>query len=296
MPGDVISANKLSRFSILCYVLTTPNFCRRELLRERGHSAPQCTMVPSLCVLAFAFLPWPRPATTRVSSVAYLGAGGDSGRGRGRGRADAAVSPLALARASRPRRHPASRACVEDLGQLTVPQLKQRLRAAGLKVSGRKAELVQRLLGTDTASSTEAELGTDGAASIAESPDAASSTEALLGTESAEAPLGSPAAAASAEVPLVSPDAAASAEAHGTPGSSTDAVSSVEVQGATGLHPGASLPTSTFSLVHADASLLVVDKGAGTQVVTRRLSCQYLRRVSYYILTTLPLALLLLPV
>ena len=220
-------------------------------------------MVPSLCVLAFAFLPWPRPATTRVSSVACLGAGGDSGRGRGRGRGDdAAVSPLALARASRPRRHPASRACVEDLGQLTVPQLKQRLRAAGLKVSGRKAELVHR----------------------------------LLGTESAEAPLGSPAAAASAEVPLVSPDAAASAEAHGTPGSSTDAVSSVEVQGATGLHPGASLPSATFSLVHADASLLVVDKGAGTQVVTRRLSCQYLRRVSYYILTTLPLALLLLPV
>ena len=219
-------------------------------------------MVPSLCVLAFAFLPWPRPATTRVSSVACLGAGGDSGRGRGRGRADAAVSPLALARASRPRRHPASRACVEDLGQLTVPQLKQRLRAAGLKVSGRKAELVQR----------------------------------LLGTESAEAPLGSPAAAASAEVPLVSPAVAVNAEAHGTPGSSTDAVSSVEVQGATGLHPGASLPTATFSLVHADASLLVVDKGAGTQVAIRRLSCQYLRRVSYYILTTLPLALLLLPV
>ena len=187
-------------------------------------------MVPSLCVLAFAFLPWPRPATTRVSSVACLGAGGDSGRGRGRGRGDdAAVSLLALARASRPRRHPASRACVEDLGRLTVPQLKQRLRAAGLKVSGRKAELVQR----------------------------------LLGTESAEAPLGSPAAAASAEVPLVSPDVAASAEAHGRPGSPT-AASSAEVHSATGLHPGASLPSATFSLVHADASLLVVDKGAGT--------------------------------
>ena len=221
-------------------------------------------MVPSLCVLAFAFLPWPRPATTRVSSVAYLGAGGDSGRGRGRGRGDvAAVSPLSLTCASRPRRHPASRACVEDLGQLKVPQLKQRLRAAGLKASGRKAELVHRLLGT------EAELSTD-AASMAEAPDAASSSKA---------PLGTPAAAASAEAPLVSPDAAASAEAHGRPGSPT-AASSAEVQGATGLHPGASLPTSTFSLVHADASLLVVDKGAGTQVVTRRLSCQYLRRVS----------------
>jgi len=44
-----------------------------------------------------------------------------------------------------------------DLGQLTVPQLKQRCREAGLKLSGRKAQLVQRLLSTeaDTASSVE---------------------------------------------------------------------------------------------------------------------------------------------
>ena len=48
--------------------------------------------------------------------------------------------------------HPSSlfsRVCVcmssEDLSALTVVQLKQRLRAAGLPVSGRKAELVDRL-------------------------------------------------------------------------------------------------------------------------------------------------------
>ena len=99
-----------------------------------------------------------------------------------------------------------------DLGQLTVPQLKQRCREAGLKLSGRKAQLVQRLLGTeaDTASSVEE----------------------------------------------------ASTESHSAPGSST-AAASAEVHGATGLHPGASLPSATFSLVHADTSLLVVDKGAG---------------------------------
>jgi hypothetical protein len=144
-------------------------------------------MPPSLCVLAFALLPWPRPATTRVSSVVLLGAGGDSGRGRGD---DAAVSPLALTHSSHPRRHPASRACLEDLGQLTVPQLKQRLRVAGLKLSGRKAELVQRLLGTEAASSAE------------------------------EAPLGSPAAAASAETHGTpgSSTAASSAEVHGATG------------------------------------------------------------------------------
>ena len=108
-------------------------------------------MLLSLCVLASALLPGPRLATTRVGSVVLLGAGGDPGRGRG-----ATVSPLTT-RASHPRRHSASRACLEDLGQLTVPQLKQRCRDAGLKLSGRKAELVQRLLGTeaDTASSVE---------------------------------------------------------------------------------------------------------------------------------------------
>ena len=99
-----------------------------------------------------------------------------------------------------------------DLGQLTVPQLKQRCREAGLKLSGRKAQLVQRLLSTeaDTASSVEE----------------------------------------------------ASTESHSAPGSST-AAASAEVHGAMGLHPGASLPSATFSLVHADASLLVVDKDAG---------------------------------
>ena len=162
-------------------------------------------MLLSLCALASALLPGPRLATTRVGSVVLLGAGGDPGQGRG-----ATVSPLTT-RASHSRRS-ASRACLEDLGQLTVPQLKQRCRDAGLKLSGRKAQLVQRLLGTeaDTASSVEE----------------------------------------------------ASTESHSAPGSST-AAASAEVHGATGLHPGASLPSATFSLVHADTSLLVVDKGAG---------------------------------
>ena len=108
-------------------------------------------MLLSLCALASALLPGPRLATTRVGSVVLLGAGGDPGRGRG-----ATVSPLTT-RASHPRRHSASRACLEDLGRLTVPQLKQRCREAGLKLSGRKAQLVQRLLSTeaDTASSVE---------------------------------------------------------------------------------------------------------------------------------------------
>ena len=162
-------------------------------------------MLLSLCALASALLPGPRLATTRVGSVVLLGAGGDPGQGRG-----ATVSPLTT-RASHSRRS-ASRACLEDLGQLTVPQLKQRCREAGLKLSGRKAQLVQRLLGTeaDTASSVEE----------------------------------------------------ASTESHSAPGSST-AAASAEVHGAMGLHPGASLPSATFSLVHADTSLLVVDKGAG---------------------------------
>ena len=108
-------------------------------------------MLLSLCALASALLPGPRLATTRVGSVVLLGAGGDPGQGRG-----ATVSPLTT-RASHPRRHSASRACLEDLGRLTVPQLKQRCREAGLKLSGRKAQLVQRLLSTeaDTASSVE---------------------------------------------------------------------------------------------------------------------------------------------
>ena len=170
-------------------------------------------MLLSLCVIASALLSGPRLATTRVGSAVLLGAGGDPGGATvsGGDTGGATVSPLTT-RASHPRRRSASRACREDLGQLTVPQLKQRCREAGLKLSGRKAELVQRLLGTeaDTASSVEE----------------------------------------------------ASTESHSAPGSST-AAASAEVHGATGLHPGASLPSATFSLVHADASLLVVDKGAG---------------------------------
>ena len=154
-----------------------------------------------LGVLVFGLLPGPRPATLvlapRAGNLVCLGAGGDSGRRRGRGD-DVAVSPIApLTCASRPRRHSAARACSEDLGRLTVPQLKERLRDSGLKVSGRKAELVRRLHGSSTRA----------AASIA--------------------------------------------EAHG----------------ATVLHLGASLPSATFSVVHSDESLLVVDKGAGLLTV-----------------------------
>ena len=160
-------------------------------------------MLLSLCALAYALLPGPRLATTRVGSAVLFGAGGDTG--------GATVSPLTT-RASHPRRRSASRACLEDLGQLTVPQLKQRCREAGLKLSGRKAQLVQRLLDTeaDTASSVEE----------------------------------------------------ASTESYSAAGSST-AAASAKLHGATELHSGASLPSATFSLVHADASLLVVDKGAG---------------------------------
>ena len=45
-------------------------------------------------------------------------------------------------------RHAASRAERElELLRKTVPQLKDELRAQGLKVGGRKAELIERLLG-----------------------------------------------------------------------------------------------------------------------------------------------------
>ena len=54
------------------------------------------------------------------------------------------------------RRHPPVRACSKDLEELTVTQLKERLRAAGLKLSGRKAELVQRLRGSSVATSASA--------------------------------------------------------------------------------------------------------------------------------------------
>mmetsp|Transcript_9238 Transcript_9238/g.28775 ORF Transcript_9238/g.28775 Transcript_9238/m.28775 type:complete len:104 (+) Transcript_9238:696-1007(+) len=46
----------------------------------------------------------------------------------------------------------------DELGALTVPQLKERLRASGLKLGGRKAELVDRLL--DSAGAAAAEVAT----------------------------------------------------------------------------------------------------------------------------------------
>ena len=65
------------------------------------------------------------------------------------------TSATAIVRASRPHRHTAVRACSDYLGQLTVPLLKERCRAAGLKVSGRKAELVERLLSSDEKARSE---------------------------------------------------------------------------------------------------------------------------------------------
>ena len=61
----------------------------------------------------------------------------------------AAHRPLAVAaRAFAVASHMSSQ---EDLSKRTVVQLKQQLRAAGLPVSGRKAELVDRLLGAGAA-------------------------------------------------------------------------------------------------------------------------------------------------
>ena len=62
------------------------------------------------------------------------------------------LSPLVL---------PARRACCvmlsdDDLSSFTVPQLKDKLRAAQLPVSGRKAELIARLRGAPTAASAAA--------------------------------------------------------------------------------------------------------------------------------------------
>ena len=56
---------------------------------------------------------------------------------------------------------PARRACCvmlsdDDLSAFTVPQLKEKLRAAQLPVSGRKAELIARLRGAPTAASAAA--------------------------------------------------------------------------------------------------------------------------------------------
>ena len=57
--------------------------------------------------------------------------------------------------------HPARRTCCvmlsdDDLSSFTVPQLKEKLRAAQLPVSGRKAELIARLRGAPTAASAAA--------------------------------------------------------------------------------------------------------------------------------------------
>ena len=56
-------------------------------------------------------------------------------------RLPAAAQSMAAGTRHQPLRASAS----EDVGKLTIPQLKERLRAAGLKVGGRKAELVSRL-------------------------------------------------------------------------------------------------------------------------------------------------------
>ena len=48
-----------------------------------------------------------------------------------------------------------------DLEQLTVPVLKDRLRAQGLKVGGKKAELIERLLGPGEIMEDELDLDCD---------------------------------------------------------------------------------------------------------------------------------------
>ena len=59
-------------------------------------------------------------------------------------------------------RHAASRAERElDLLRKTVPQLKDELRAQGLKVGGRKAELIERLLGPGEIMEDELDLDCD---------------------------------------------------------------------------------------------------------------------------------------
>ena len=59
-------------------------------------------------------------------------------------------------------RHAASRAERElELLRKTVPQLKNELRAQGLKVGGRKAELIERLLGPGEIMEDELDLDCD---------------------------------------------------------------------------------------------------------------------------------------
>mmetsp|Transcript_18490 Transcript_18490/g.55269 ORF Transcript_18490/g.55269 Transcript_18490/m.55269 type:complete len:107 (-) Transcript_18490:355-675(-) len=59
-------------------------------------------------------------------------------------------------------RHAASRAERElELLRKTVPQLKDELRAQGLKVGGRKAELIERLLGPGEIMEDELDLDCD---------------------------------------------------------------------------------------------------------------------------------------
>ena len=71
-------------------------------------------------------------------------------------RLPAAAQSMAAGTRHQPLRASAS----EDVGKLTIPQLKERLRAAGLKVGGRKAELVERLLAAPAATSSPEAHGT----------------------------------------------------------------------------------------------------------------------------------------
>ena len=59
----------------------------------------------------------------------------------------ASLQPQPLFRQPRLAAVAARMLCAEDLSKLTVVALKERLRAAGLPVSGRKAELIVRLGG-----------------------------------------------------------------------------------------------------------------------------------------------------
>ena len=65
--------------------------------------------------------------------------------------AAAALHPQLRLAARRPLAAAVRMSSQEDLSKRTVVQLKEQLRAAGLPVSGRKAELIERLLSADAA-------------------------------------------------------------------------------------------------------------------------------------------------
>ena len=82
---------------------------------------------------------------------------------------------------------PARRACCvmlsdDDLSAFTVPQLKEKLRAAQLPVSGRKAELIARLRGAPTAASAAATPASPASPASPSPPPASHASSPPVGT------------------------------------------------------------------------------------------------------------------